>query len=124
MIVIKKLLKYGKYIGIFILIELLLAFILGLLNLIGLNSYITNLISFIVNISLFFCLSFQKGKNTTKKGFVEGIINGSLLLCSLFIITLIFFIRNIKISILLYYLILMASSIIGSILGKNTKKGN
>lgn len=124
MIVIKKLLKYGKYIGVFILIELSLAFILGLLNLIGLNSYITNLISFIVNISLFFCLSFKKGKSTTKKGFVEGIINGSLLLCSLFIITLIFFIRNIKISILLYYLILMASSIIGSILGKNTKKGN
>ena len=90
MIVIKKLLKYGKYIGVFILIELSLAFILGLLNLSGLNSYITNLLSFVVNISLFFYLSFKKGKNTTKKGFVEGIINGSLLLCSLFIFTLLF----------------------------------
>ena len=121
MIIIKKLLVYGKYIGLFILIELFISFILGLFNLIGVSSYITSLISFLINISLFFTLSFIKGKSTNKKGIICGLINGLMLILTLFIITLILFIKQICLTTLLYYLILLSSSIIGGILGKNTQ---
>ena len=115
MIIIKKLLVYGKYIGLFILIELFISFILGL------SSYITSLISFVINISLFFTLSFIKGKHTNKKGIICGLINGLILILTLFIITLILFIRHISYTTLLYYLIILSSSVIGGILGKNTQ---
>lgn len=121
MIIIKKLLVYGKYIGLFILIELFISFILGLFNLIGVSSYITSLISFVINISLFFTLSFIKGKHTNKKCIICGLINGLILILTLFIITLILFIRHLSYTTLLYYLILLSSSIIGGILGKNTQ---
>ena len=121
MIIIKKLLVYGKYIGLFILIELFISFILGLFNLIGVSSYITSLISFLINISLFFTLSFIKGKRTNKKGIICGLINGLMLILTLFIITLILFIKQICLTTLLYYLILLSSSVIGGILGKNTQ---
>lgn len=124
MIIIKKVLNYRKYIGIFILIELFISFILGFLNLIGISYYITKLISFILNIVLFFLLSFFKGKNTNKKGYIEGLLNGCKLIISLFIITLIFFIKSIHISTLIYYIILLSSSVIGAVLGKNIKKDN
>jgi putative membrane protein, TIGR04086 family len=120
-IIIKKLLVYGKYIGLFILIELFISFILGLFNLIGVSSYITSLISFVINISLFFTLSFIKGKHTNKKGIICGLINGLILILTLFIITLILFIRHLSYTTLLYYLILLSSSVIGGILGKNTQ---
>ena len=121
MIIIKKLLVYGKYIGLFILIELFISFILGLFNLIGVSSYITSLISFVINISLFFTLSFIKGKHANKKGIICGLINGLILILTLFIITLILFIRHLSYTTLLYYLILLSSSVIGGILGKNTQ---
>lgn len=124
MIIIKKYLKTIKYLGIFILIELFLAFILGLTNLFGISSYITNLLSFLFNIALFFILSFKKGKITNKKAYIEGLINGLMLISCLFIITLIFFIKKISIYTIFYYLILISTSIIASILGKNTKKEN
>lgn len=124
MIIIKKYLKNIKYLGIFILIELFLAFILGLTNLFGISSYITNLLSFLFNIALFFILSFKKGKITNKKAYIEGLINGLMLISCLFIITLIFFIKKISIYTIFYYLILISTSIIASILGKNTKKEN
>ena len=120
MIIIKKLLVYGKYIGLFILIELFISFILGLFNLIGVSSYITSLISFVINISLFFTLSFIKGKHTNKKGIICG-LNGLILILTLFIITLILFIKHLSYTTLLYYLILLSSSVIGGILGKNTQ---
>ncbi|MDD5865457.1 MAG: hypothetical protein PUD07_03080 [bacterium] len=124
MIIIKKHLKTIKYLGIFILTETFLAFFLGFINLLGVSSYITNLLSFLFNITLFFILSFKKGKTTNKKGYIEGLINGFLLVLCLFIFTLIFFIKNISIYTILYYLILISTSIIASILGKNTKKEN
>ena len=121
MIIIKKLLVYSKYIGLFIIIELFISFILGLFNLIGINSYITKLISFIINISLFFILSFIKGKHTNKKGIICGLINGLILIFTFFIITIIFFIKHICFTTIFYYLILLSSSVIGGILGKNTQ---
>ncbi|MGN1378955.1 MAG: hypothetical protein ACI4XR_00945 [Bacilli bacterium] len=124
MIIIKKYLKTLKYLGLFILTETFLAFFLGLINLFGVSSYITNLLSFLFNIALFFILSFKKGKTTNKKGYLEGLINGLILVLCLFIFTLIFFIKNISIYTILYYIILISTSIIASILGKNTKKEN
>lgn len=122
MIIIKKYLKIIKYLGIFILIELFIAFILGLINLFGVSSYITNLLSFLFNIALFFMLSFKKGKTTNKKAYIEGLINGLMLISCLLIITIIFFIKKISIYTVFYYLILISTSVIASILGKNTKK--
>ena len=49
------------------------------------------------------------------------LINGLILILTLFIITLILFIKHLSYTTLLYYLILLSSSVIGGILGKNTQ---
>ena len=53
-----KLINYLKFISIFLILELMFTFITSLLNLIGLNSGITTIILFILNLLLFFILSF------------------------------------------------------------------
>ena len=49
-----RLFNYLKFIAIFLIVELMITFITSLLNLIGLNSGITTIIMFILNIILFF----------------------------------------------------------------------
>ena len=53
-----RLFNYLKFIAIFLIVELMITFITSLLNLIGLNSGITTIIMFILNIILFFILSY------------------------------------------------------------------
>ena len=70
---------------------------------------------------IFFIYGFFKGKTTNKKGFIEGLLTGCILIAILFIISLIFFHQNIKLSTLFYYIALLFITIIGSTVGKNKK---
>ena len=121
MIIIKKILKAIKTFAIFILLEILISFIMGLFNLIGMNSSLSKIIILVVNLAIFFFFGFQKGKITNKKGFLEGIITGSIMITLLFIITLIFFHSNLSLASLFYYSSLFFITIIGSTIGKNKK---
>jgi len=116
-----KLIHYLKFVSIFLIIELMLTFIMSLLNLIGVNSGITTIIMLVLNIILFFVLSYNNACKLKKKGFLEGIILGSIFISLMFIIKIILFKASISISTLIYYLILFTTSILGGMFGVNKK---
>ena len=79
--------------------------------------------SFLLLLSILLCLlynSFLLGKTSTKKGYIEGLKIGLLFTISFLIITLITSHFNLKL--LLYYFIIIITSILGSIIGINKKK--
>lgn len=116
-----KLINYLRFISIFMIIELMITFIVSLLNLFGINSGITAIIMLICNILLFFVLSFFNAFKLKKKGFLEGIILGIIFIGLMFIIKLILFNNSLGISTLIYYLILLITSILGGMFGVNKK---
>ena len=110
-----------KYLGYYTLFLITLVFITSLLNLIGVNSTITNLLIFIFNISLFFIFGLKNGKKASNKGYLAGLKVGGLFLLVLIIISL-FTSKNIfSLSTFIYYLVLILASILGGSLGINKK---
>ena len=110
-----------KYLGYYTLFLITLVFITSLLNLIGVNSTITNLLIFIFNISLFFIFGLKNGKKASNKGYLAGLKVGGLFLLVLFIISL-FTSKNIfSLSTFIYYLVLILASTLGGSLGINKK---
>lgn len=110
-----------KYLGYYTLFLITLVFITSLLNLIGINSTITNLLIFIFNISLFFIFGLKNGKKASNKGYLAGLKVGGLFLLVLIIISL-FTSKNIfSLSTFIYYLVLILASTLGGSLGINKK---
>ncbi len=110
-----------KYLGYYTLFLITLVFITSLLNLIGVNSTITNFLIFIFNISLFFIFGLKNGKKAINKGYLAGLKVGGLFLLVLIIISL-FTSKNIfSLSTFIYYLVLMLASTLGGSLGINKK---
>ena len=110
-----------KYLGYYTLFLITLVFITSLLNLIGVNSTITNLLIFIFNISLFFIFGLKNGKKASNKGYLAGLKVGGLFLLVLIIISL-FTSKNIfSLSTFIYYLVLILASALGGSLGINKK---
>ena len=113
-----------KTLGFYAIFIILITFICSLLNLIGVNSTITNLIIFIFNMIMFFFLGFKNGKCVVSKGYIAG-IKMSLLFILLLIVINLFTARNFfSISTIVYYVILMLSGIAGSMIGINKKDAN
>ena len=114
----KYLLKTLGYYAIFIV---LITFICSLLNLIGVNSTITNLMIFIFNMVVFFFLGFKNGKKVISKGYIAG-IKMSLLFIMVLIIINLFTARNFfSITTIIYYIVLILAGITGSMMGINKK---
>ena len=110
-----------KYLGYYTLFLITLVFVTSLLNLIGVNSTITNLLVFIFNISLFFIFGLKNGKKASNKGYLAGLKVGGLFLLVLIIISL-FTSKNIfSLSTFIYYLVLILASTLGGSLGINKK---
>ncbi len=110
-----------KYLGYYTLFLITLVFITSLLNLIGVNSTITNFLIFIFNISLFFIFGLKNGKKAINKGYLAGLKVGGLFLLVLIIISL-FTSKNIfSLSTFIYYLVLILASTLGGSLGINKK---
>lgn len=115
----KNLLKYLGYYSIFLI---LLIFICSLLNLIGVNSTITNLIIFLFNVGVFFLFGFKNGKNAVSKGYIAGLKISGLFLLLLIVINL-FTARNFfSITTIIYYIILLLVGVFGGSIGINKKK--
>lgn len=114
--------KFIKTVGYYILFLILIIFICSLLNLIGINSTITNLFLFIFNVVLFLIYGFKFGIKSKEKGLIAGLKISLVLLLILIIINLIL-IRNIfNMTTLIYYLVLLLSGSFGGMLGINKKK--
>lgn len=110
-----------KYLGYYTLFLITLVFITSLLNLIGVNSTITNFLIFIFNISLFFIFGLKNGKKAINKGYLAGLKVGGLFLLVLIIISLFTFKNIFSLSTFIYYLVLMLASTFGGSLGINKK---
>lgn len=121
MISLKKTLNYLKFISIFLIIELMLSFIMSLLNLFGISSGITTIILLVSNIILFFILNYFNALKMRKKGFLEGIILGLIFIILMFLIKIILFDSKANIATFIYYLILFITSIFGGMFGVNKK---
>lgn len=123
MINIKIVLKYGKLIGIFILLELLISFLMGFLNLLGVKSFITSFIILLFNIVLFSIYGYKVGKTTNQKGIVAGLIIAIVLVLICLVLSLIIF-NELSFKSLFYYLALIIITMVASTIGKNKKEGS
>lgn len=92
------------------------------LNLLGINDSLTLILILIINLIVFFIYGFIEGKKTNKKAIIEGLITGLSLIACLFLLSVIVFNKVFSVGTVMYYLFLITSSIIGSIMGKNKKE--
>ena len=116
-----KFINYAKFVGIFLIVELLITFLTSLLNLFGLNSGITSIILLIFNIIIFFSLSLYNAFKVHKNGLIEGAILGGIFIVLMLLIKLALFSGSLKISTFIYYILLLFSSILGGMVGVNKK---
>ncbi len=86
------------------------------------SSKVVTILGMIYLIILFLLFGFKAGKRTEAKGFVAGLKMGLFLVVSLFLINLIFYHSGFKFVRIIYYFILLFSSILGATIGINTKK--
>ncbi len=118
----KTLKKYGKTILIFLGILCFFSIILSLFNLFSiLYTKGTNLFIFIVMILTLFFIGFTWGKKALKKGYLEGLKIGLCLIFLLIVINLLFYRTGFSIERIIYYCVLILSSVLGSMIGINKK---
>jgi len=118
----KALLKYLKLGGIFLGIIIIISFILSLLNYLGLSNNLSSIINILLMVILFLAMGILEGLNAQKKGYLAGFKIGLILIGLILIINLVFFQSSINVSRMIYYLILLFSSVFGSMIGINRKK--
>ena len=110
--------KYFIFTGIVILFNLLISLLYLLTNI----SY--NVISSIIlifNLIAFIILGFMIAKNSKSKGIIIGLRVGSIIVVTLLILSLIFR-CNFSVKNILYYLLVILSTIFGSVFSKNIKR--
>lgn len=120
--------KYLKKLGIsllFIIASLLiLTFLFTTLNYFNIiNSKIMNIAKIVIPLFSLALGGFILGKNANKNGWLEGLKIG-LIIITLIAIGNLIFIKNINAKDTIFYLLLLISSIFGSMFGINMKKEN
>ena len=114
--------KYGKVIlmwSIVIIVYLLLLTLLNYFQIIKFNNIIK--INFIAIAIITFIFGIMTGKTSTKKGYIEGLKTGALIVILLFLLNLLF-LRNFNLHIFIYYITIIISSTFGSMVGINLKR--
>lgn len=113
---LKKYIKPIIGLAIFLLIYLLVLSLTHYLGLFKLASIGT--INFVIMAIASFMGGVLRGKKTSKKGYLEGLKLGGILSLVLLLINIIFF-RHFDLYVVMYYLILVVSAVIGSMIGIN-----
>ncbi len=116
MIYLAKVLNYLKYLGIFIIIMLIISFLISLLNLTGLSFKKAGVILIAIS---FFVISLKASLKTQEKGYLLGLKLSLMFVIFLILLNLIFFKSSFNIARIIYYVILIASSVLGGAIGKN-----
>lgn len=115
--------KYIKSLLLMISIFLILNLIVTIISYFDLfNEKVIDIIKSIILISSILVSSFHIGKQSTKKGYIEGLKLGLIIVGISILLILILPSIEFNISTLLYYLIIVLLSIIGSTFGINLKK--
>lgn len=117
---IKTTLKYSLVSLILIFVLLLFTSTLYYFDIIG-SSAINYLRLLIIFFVLFFT-SYILGKNTEKNGYLAGLKFGLVDILIFFLISILAFRSDFKIRIILYDIILLAISVLGSMIGINKSK--
>lgn len=115
---VKSLAKSILYFIIMIITSTILITILNYFNIV--NNNVINILKFIFPIVATIVSSFILGKNSKEKGYLEGLKLGA-------IITIVFFILNLlidkfNIRTIIYYIIIIFTSILSSMVGINKRK--
>ncbi len=111
---IDKLINYGKIMVIPFGVILLSPIILSILNLIGVKTYDIMILIIMVITSLI--TGFFVGRKSDQKGYINGIVFGLLLTLIMFILSL-FFKDKYGLETIIYYLIIISSCTVGSMIG-------
>ncbi len=115
------LIKYGKrllWTTISLLISMLIISTLYYFNLISSNTFkVLEIIILLLNI---FISTYILGKETSKRGYLEG-IKFSFIIIILFILLTLLSSEPLKLRSIIYYLIIMITSIFGSMFGINRR---
>ena len=118
----KTLKKYAKMIGLFLGVILLFSLLLALFNSFDLLYFkATNTIVLIGMILLLFIIGFEFGKRALKQGYLEGIKIGFCLIFLMIVTNLIFYQTGFSIERIIYYVVLILASTLGSMVGINKK---
>ena len=121
----KYLKKIGKSLLISIIILFVLTFIMTLLNYINFLKFnLVNIFEIMILFITIFSGSFNMGKESKKKGWLEGLKFGGIFLIILIIFNYLGFNIKFEIKNLLYYLILLTSSILGGMIGISFKNSD
>jgi len=121
----KIVIKYLKSLAWFLGSLTVLIFILTLFNyfnIIGNGSL--NLFKFITTILSGFIGAFYLGKRSKNKGWLEGIKIGLIISFLLFMISYLGFDIKIGMKVIIYYLVIIGSTTLGSMFGINFKRDN
>ncbi|MCI8670887.1 MAG: TIGR04086 family membrane protein [Bacilli bacterium] len=116
-----KVLEYLKYVGLFFIFIIGIAIITALINLTGLNSTLVMKLGVILTAISFFVIGSIASQNSKEKGYKLGIKLALLFIGILIIINLIMFKSQFNIDRFIYYIILIASGVLGGSFGKNIK---
>ena len=119
--------KYLKNLGIsflyIICTILILTFIITILSYFNLMSdKVVSIFKIIIPVISILIGGFYIGKKSNKKGFIEGLKLGLIFIILLTIFNYLAFDYSFKFKYLLFYLILIVSSILGSMIGINKKR--
>ena len=111
-------LKYLKSMIVPLGIVLVLPLLLGIINLLGVQ---TNKVVILIIMAIgTFISGFYVGRNSLKKGYLQGALLGTILSLILFLFSLLFK-NTYTASSLIYYIIIVISSMIGASLGIQKK---
>lgn len=114
-----KYLKALLYISITIFISSLIIGTLNYFNI--LNNLITNIFELMIIILSMFIGGLYLGKNSQKKGYLEGLKIGLITIIILFSFGFLAYNQEFSLSSVLFYIIILISSVLGSIIGINKK---
>lgn len=120
-----KVLKKYDYVFKFVLFILILSLIITIISLIfNPNPKITKLLILISMIVYSFIIGYKKGLNTTNKAYKEGIKTGFINIIVLYILGCLTFNFSLPLRKILYFCILIITTVFGSIIGINKKNTN
>jgi len=114
-----KFFQYMKYIALFMILIFFITCFISLINLTNINSKTISKIGVIISALSFFFISAKAASSFKEKGYILGIKLGFIFIMFLILINLFIFKSPLSIDRLIYYIILIASSILGGSFGKN-----
>ena len=115
--------KILKLVGIFFIILFIGTFIFTIIDYFNLiHIKIVSILKLIYPILLLFLTSYRLGLSSSKRGYIEGLKLGGIIIFIFTILILLF--SRYQVKILLYDVILLLVSALGSMVGINRKKNN